>query len=808
MEFLVVILIILSIVLLLNLSRLSTDFNKFRRKYDKDTKILSDNLKSTYTKLEILERSLQQSNIETKLENLQPEKPKTDEKITEKPIVAEKTVKPEEKPIIEKSEFEELLKPKLEIKTPPPIKKPVTQQAKITAKKPQAKKNIAPRKKIDYEKLIGENFLNKIGIAILVIGIGFFVKYAIDKNWIGEYGRVAIGIGVGALLIGIAHFIRKNYKAFSSVLIGGGIGAFYYTISIAYHEYEIFSQSTAFFIMIFITAIAVVLSVIYDKKEIAIIGLIGGFTSPFMVKGETENYIAFFTYIAILNSGLLALSYFKKWSIITKLAYGFTVLYLGTWLISQLLTDSETFPTQFGLTISTIYYFQFLGMSLWYNIKHKIKFKAPEFIQILSINALYFFAGVSILNDFQSGDFQGLFALSLALFNFLVYLILTKSKSTDKSLGLVFIGKSITFITLAILLHFDTQFATLFWALEAVALLWIGTRTKQDLLKQAFALVTVIVSFGLFYSWSEQFYDFDNSMVFDTRFLIHLGTIFSYLISIFLLLKAKKEVTILEIPIKIYIGAIGFWAYLAFFISVFIKLIIHLENYPVTYFSDLILWIYTLLMISIGTTFVRIKKLELFREFFAILSVLTIFVYLFSGNYTIINFRNFVLQNSFSNAYFFVHFIAVSLVIYLLYSVQKIALQIIKDVKIENMVFALMSILGLVLASMELDHISIFLFFKQGTDLQAILEQTQRAGYTTLWGIYSFALIFYGMKQKNQYARLLSLALFAVTLLKLFVLDIRAMSDGGKIIAFVSLGILLLIVSFLYQKLRKIIVGE
>ena len=46
--------------------------------------------------------------------------------------------------------------------------------------------------------MIGENWLNKIGIAILVIGIGFFVKYAIDQNWIGEVGRVAIGIGTGA----------------------------------------------------------------------------------------------------------------------------------------------------------------------------------------------------------------------------------------------------------------------------------------------------------------------------------------------------------------------------------------------------------------------------------------------------------------------------------------------------------------------------------------------------------------------------------------------------------------------------------
>ncbi|MBL7752231.1 MAG: hypothetical protein JNN29_12665, partial [Chitinophagaceae bacterium] len=46
------------------------------------------------------------------------------------------------------------------------------------------------QKERDLEKFIGENLANKIGIAILVLGIGFFVKYAIDKNWINETGRV------------------------------------------------------------------------------------------------------------------------------------------------------------------------------------------------------------------------------------------------------------------------------------------------------------------------------------------------------------------------------------------------------------------------------------------------------------------------------------------------------------------------------------------------------------------------------------------------------------------------------------------
>ncbi|RYY16697.1 MAG: DUF2339 domain-containing protein, partial [Chitinophagaceae bacterium] len=60
----------------------------------------------------------------------------------------------------------------------------------------------------DLEKFIGENLINKIGIAILVLGIAFFVKYAIDQEWINETGRVCIGLGAGALLTGLAHYLR------------------------------------------------------------------------------------------------------------------------------------------------------------------------------------------------------------------------------------------------------------------------------------------------------------------------------------------------------------------------------------------------------------------------------------------------------------------------------------------------------------------------------------------------------------------------------------------------------------------------
>src|SRR6185436_1356564 len=136
-----------------------------------------------------------------------------------------------------------------------------------------------------------------------------FVKYAIDKDWINEVGRIIIGLACGSLLIGLAHRMRKNYRSFSSVLVGGGLTVFYFTIAFAFHQYQLLSQLSAFIIMVVITAFAVLLSVLYDRMELAILASIGGFITPFLLSTGNNNYVALFSYLGILNTGLIVLAY-------------------------------------------------------------------------------------------------------------------------------------------------------------------------------------------------------------------------------------------------------------------------------------------------------------------------------------------------------------------------------------------------------------------------------------------------------------------------------------------------------------------
>ena len=220
-------------------------------------------------------------------------------------------------------EEQKVIVPKIVFEAPKPIieiKKPIATSVKPSKSFWANFKEKNP----DLEKFIGENLISKIGILILVLGISYFVKYSIDKGWISEPARVGIGILAGSLVLGVAHKLREKFAAFSSVFVAGAIAIFYFTIAIAFHDYKLFGQEVAFAIMVMITGFAAVITVFYNRLELGILTLIGGFAVPFMVSTGAGNYAILFSYILILDVGILAIAYFKKWDVLNLLAFIFT----------------------------------------------------------------------------------------------------------------------------------------------------------------------------------------------------------------------------------------------------------------------------------------------------------------------------------------------------------------------------------------------------------------------------------------------------------------------------------------------------
>jgi len=123
--------------------------------------------------------------------------------------------------------------------------------------------------------------------------------------------------------------------------------------------------------------------------------------------------------------------------------------------------------------------------------------------------------------------------------------------------------------------------------------------------------------------------------------------------------------------------------------------------------------------------------------------------------------------------------------------------------------FTWIATIGIILLlSVEMYHVIMWTNYRNENDWTWWRNLYQKAGLSILWSICSFALMWLGMKHNFRTLRIISLSLFTVTLVKLFVFDIRNIPPGGKIAAFILLGILLLVVSFMYQRLKKIIIDD
>jgi len=188
----------------------------------------------------------------------------------------------------------------------------------------------------------------------------------------------------------------------------------------------------------------------------------------------------------------------------------------------------------------------------------------------------------------------------------------------------------------------------------------------------------------------------------------------------------------------------------------------------------------------------------------AIIGVLSYPVYY---NQAVIEIRTAVRLGTAPAAWFFIHYLLIASWALMLYQLYRTALIFErKDYLLAFHWFASISVLYL--ASASLDHLVVYASRGTGVFAYVVLHNTHRVGYAILWGAFAFVLIYLGLRWKSKTIRVISISVFGLTLLKLFIYDFAGLGEGGKIAAFISLGIILLIISFMYQRLKRILFND
>src|SRR5205085_1117011 len=88
------------------------------------------------------------------------------------------------------------------------------------------------------------------------------------------------------------------------------------------------------------------------------------------------------------------------------------------------------------------------------------------------------------------------------------------------------------------------------------------------------------------------------------------------------------------------------------------------------------------------------------------------------------------------------------------------------------------------------------------------LRLAQQLWLTVVWTVYGGALLTIGLIRRRPLLRLMALVLLGMTIAKVYLMDIWSLTKIYRIIALILLGAVLLIVSFLYQPLRRRLMEE
>ena len=789
---LILILFAAFIILVIILYRTSEQQKLTESLYDR-IKYLSDDIAALTKEVRTLKQPVETKNIT----------------VEEKPL--QKTFVPPPIVVTPKEEVKSIFTPEIKKQEPQPVVE-IKREEIIVEKKEPLKPLFVPSSKpeTDLEKFIGENLLSKIGITVLVLGISFFVKYAIDQNWIKEAGRVIVGLIAGGILIGIAHRIRNSYRSFSSVLMGGGLTVFYFTIAFAFHQYHLISQTAGFIIMVIITAFAVLLSLYYDRKELAILATIGGFITPFLVSTGQDNYTALFIYLCILNSGLMVLAWFKRWPSINIIALCFTTVIYGGWLIKKMWFDSPVaVPYKDAMLFGTLFYLQFVVMNIINIIRQKKIFNASDFIVVLSINFLFYFAAIFILSYWNNGNYNGLFTALLGIFNLCLVLGFKQKKTIDPNFLSLLTGLAITFISLTAPVQFKGNHVTLFWAAESVILFGLFQRTRTIQLKIASLIIAVLMLASVGVTWMRVYFS-DHQLI---PILLNKGfsTTIAVAASLFIYYKLmyKEADTFYLRNLRnqsirdLLLGAFVITLYLSGALEIYYQFGTrnNIESLFIVY-----LQLYTFLFaIIVLFSFKRSTVFPVFKLLFTILCI-GLYVININNNHEI----SLALLQKNNGSLFIAHWISASLLGWLLIDL----VIYFRKAEDKNWSFYLNSftwtsaISFVLLLSVEIYQVNLWLNYQKGNEWNWWENLYYKAGLSILWSICSFIMMWLGMQYKFRQLRIISLSLFTLTLVKLFTYDIRNIPAGGKIAAFILLGVLLLTVSFMYQRLRKIIIDD
>ena len=660
---------------------------------------------------------------------------------------------------------------------------------------------------VSMEFAVASNWLLRVGVVILVTGVGFFLKYSIEQGMLPPMGRVALSLLAGAgMVVGGTLMLGKKYHLLGQGLMGGGIATLYFGIfaAVTFYDPRIIDVAPGFALMGLITLAAGVMAVRYNSVLVAVLGIIGGYATPVMLQTGVVDFVGLFSYTLILGVGIFGISYKKNWHLLSYLSFlGTYGLFFGSMQAYQQEHFWQVMP------FLAAFFVLFSTMVFLFNLVSRTRSTLLELFGLV-VNAGIFY-GVSYELVREAYDQQWVAAITLGLVVFYVahiYYFLI-NRITDRGLLLGFTGLAAFFLAVTVPLILSDEWITVSWAVQAFVMLWIAGKLNSQFLRHvSYLLYAIVLARFCFLDLPGQYHRSGTAV--DPLLGEYLGQLLERLVIFGVpvasmagacrLLKQPLATASLAVDKANDIGQwvrerlavrIGFALVLG---MLFIFLHLELNRTFGYLYPPMRMPILTLLWIAMcGVLLYE----YLSKPHPAILGILIAFVvgllvklFYFDLGWWLLS-DNMLYGGSYSFLDAGMRFLDFGVIIAFF-----------------GMAFYMLTgrvdarRTGIVLGSAGLALTFIFSTLELNTGLNHFIPGLRPGGISILWSLFALGMIVAGIWRQVSTLRFIGLGLFAVVACKVFFFDLENLDQIYRIVAFLLLGVLVLSGSFLYLKYR------
>ncbi|MBI4200739.1 MAG: DUF2339 domain-containing protein [Chloroflexi bacterium] len=665
----------------------------------------------------------------------------------------------------------------------------------------------APGFAVDWEQVLGMNWLAIIGAVALAVGVGFFLKLAFENNWIGPTGRVALGIGTGVALLGGGEFTQRRYPKWAQAVTGGGIGILYLSIYASFGFYKLVDPLAAFAFLALVVMLSGLLALRYESLVIALLGILGAFLTPVLLGRQLDSAMRFLVvlYIILVDAGILGVATFRNWRWLTLV--GLIASYSLFALMIDDVSSADLVRMQLGVTATFLI---FVGATtLFHVLWRRVPGRAD--MALMTLNAVgYFGLTYGLLWERYEVWFGGI-ALALSFFYGLVGYGAIRRTGAPPQVALYSLATALVFLTVAAPLQLTGTWITVAWAAEAAVLAWVGF-TLGTWQTRAFGLgVFAIAAFRLLvFDTTISLVDFKPFL--NARFPTFVVGIAALYVAAYLYRRGRSRLQEWEEYVGLALAGAAnlftLWILSAEVISFFDSRspaqMLYRDAVNAKLLSLTALWaVYAggLLAVALGT---RSSVLRWAGLGLLTIPVLKLVLFdTFEVRLTPITYRLAL------NFHFLTFLVVLGVVLFAAYLYWRLqsgltaferAQRAAKEWEGERYVLPALLIVANVLAVWVLSAEAIRYFDSREVLLRTDLESAKHLSLTVLWAVYATGIIGVGMARQASNLRLAGLALLAIPVAKLFVFDVFLLERFYRVAAFVTLGLLLLATGLAYQR--------